>query len=809
MKRKVLASILAVMLVFLWGGVVIADTSGQTKEEIHLSGASYCDPSDNVTQIFCRGAENISVMIQEGAEIQLFTLFFGPGNGKRMDQSTIAVSGGAVTCSNGAEIFSGIVGDINGDNSAMMLTLVCKNALEGFTSGTYEICIPAGTISGKSQDGEFYVNHQITISLRIVKEGEEVVLDTPKLYLTDGAYKNKDKLSWSSVPGADYYEVQYYVDGKKAFNGHVNIPADMSDPYRYLQYTRNFPLEKGKEYSVEVTAYPAEGSMFLKSETAKLIIREKDADVKCAEKPNHVKWLSSNESKDDTILSCDIPNNLPCFVRIYKDNVESGEKTLVFASRSTGSPWDLGERMKEEGIYYAEVCTADIGNPNLASSEWTADITTSVGDKKQYQESINKILGEVTTEMDKATLETISGKLVNNGLDIFNDMLMSNDSTVRANYKKLDEAAEKAYNVKKSVESSIGAIAQKDVKVTGLAINAPAGGNVKLTIKPPATKVDFASYWKVNDRTAVQVDIDVEGITSLKHPVMITIPIPAGLSTSRLVVLHENKDSEGKTTGVETIFPINNGDGTITFSVTHFSTFAIANETTTTPNRPSGSGSSSSSRPSSSGSSSSSSSTVTAAVLQTNEKPGRWAENASGKWFSFTDKTYPVSKWLQVNGKWYYFNEDGYMAEGWKMVNSKWYYLDADNGDMAEGWKVVDGKWYYLNPGSGDMAEGWKVVDGKWYYLNPGDGAMAEGWKVVNGKWYYLNPGSGDMAEGWKIVKGKWYYLNPGKGDMATGRIQVKDKWYYLTSDGDCLMNTMTPDGYKADENGVIPYKEK
>ncbi len=159
--------------------------------------------------------------------------------------------------------------------------------------------------------------------------------------------------------------------------------------------------------------------------------------------------------------------------------------------------------------------------------------------------------------------------------------------------------------------------------------------------------------------------------------------------------------------------------------------------------------------------------------------------------------------WLQTSdGKWYYLSKDCTMKTGWEYVNGKWYYLEDTNGDMLEGWKYTGGKWYYLNLVSGDMAVGWKQVNGKWYYLEDKNGDMLEGWKYTNGKWYYLNPVSGDMAVGWKQINGKWYYLNPINGDMAVGWKQIGDKWYYLDLEGDCLLNTITPDGYAVNQNG-------
>ncbi|MDF2884186.1 MAG: pcpA [Clostridiaceae bacterium] len=185
-----------------------------------------------------------------------------------------------------------------------------------------------------------------------------------------------------------------------------------------------------------------------------------------------------------------------------------------------------------------------------------------------------------------------------------------------------------------------------------------------------------------------------------------------------------------------------------------------------------------------------------------------------------------VNGWLKNGTTWnYYIN--GNLKTGWQLDGVKWYYLNTD-GSMAAGWKQVSGYWYYLNP-SGDMAAN------KWvgnYYLGA-SGAMAvstvtpdgyyvdasgawdgkpkgstvvtppienkkTGWQLDGDKWYYFNT-DGSMATGWKQVSGLWYYLNPS-GDMAA------NKWvgnYYLGDSGAMLVNTVTPDGYYVNANGV------
>lgn len=55
----------------------------------------------------------------------------------------------------------------------------------------------------------------------------------------------------------------------------------------------------------------------------------------------------------------------------------------------------------------------------------------------------------------------------------------------------------------------------------------------------------------------------------------------------------------------------------------------------------------------------------------------------------------------------------------------------------------------------------------------------------------------------WEKVGTSWYYFDADK-KAAKGWKQLGDKWYYLdAANGDCLMNTITPDGYTTDENGA------
>lgn len=97
------------------------------------------------------------------------------------------------------------------------------------------------------------------------------------------------------------------------------------------------------------------------------------------------------------------------------------------------------------------------------------------------------------------------------------------------------------------------------------------------------------------------------------------------------------------------------------------------------------------------------------------------------------------------------------------------------------GWVLSDARWYYYDQNG--LKTGWLNDKGKWYYLRPSDGMMRVGWLNVNNKWYYLNLSSGAMQVGWQKINDKWYYFDKSSGHM--------------------LVDTVTPDGYYVDKDGV------
>ena len=77
--------------------------------------------------------------------------------------------------------------------------------------------------------------------------------------------------------------------------------------------------------------------------------------------------------------------------------------------------------------------------------------------------------------------------------------------------------------------------------------------------------------------------------------------------------------------------------------------------------------------------------------------------------------------------------------------------------------------------------------------------------KDEKGWWYKFEDGSWP-AERWVQIEyaGKlnWYYFNT-QGYMAVGWINSNNNWYFLDNSGAMLSDTVTPDGYRVDSNGV------
>ena len=213
--------------------------------------------------------------------------------------------------------------------------------------------------------------------------------------------------------------------------------------------------------------------------------------------------------------------------------------------------------------------------------------------EKADADTLNMIYNNAS-DADKVTI----AKALKEGLDSLDTnelkVALQTNSDTRASIGAIEKMYTETAGIavdKPDVSAEAGDLIEAgDISVIGAGLNAAAGvTNVGLKI----TKEDAASVDSTLYKNCVSLGITLNGandVNNLAVPVQITMPIPKGIDISKLVILHLNADST-----VNEKLTIENGgyiyDGvnrTITFTVTHFSTFifAEADDTSTTPENP-------------------------------------------------------------------------------------------------------------------------------------------------------------------------------------------------------------------------------
>ena len=119
---------------------------------------------------------------------------------------------------------------------------------------------------------------------------------------------------------------------------------------------------------------------------------------------------------------------------------------------------------------------------------------------------------------------------------------------------------------------------------------------------------------------------------------------------------------------------------------------------------------------------------------------------------------------------------------------------------MSGKWQNSNGLWKLQQSDGSYASSQWAYIDNNWYLFN-GNENMLTGWQKVNGEWYYLHT-DGAARTSWQIIEGKWYYFD-NNGKMLTGWQDINNKYYYFNTSGAMLYNTLTPDGYTVNAEGV------
>ncbi len=194
-----------------------------------------------------------------------------------------------------------------------------------------------------------------------------------------------------------------------------------------------------------------------------------------------------------------------------------------------------------------------------------------------------KLSGLLSGAVDKSAAEVVEVLKDSANLSSIQQAMQTSDSfreqvrDLETRYMTEQDITVKAPDVSDSAKEYID---PGKVGLVGAAFNAAAGQDVSLQmdITPKENQVPtFPSHKK-----SVQLDIRlVSGgaeVHDLIMPVSVTMPVPQGIDPSRLVILHYPANGSPRSTAFHV-----NGDGTITFTVTGFSTFVFAEDSEDAP----------------------------------------------------------------------------------------------------------------------------------------------------------------------------------------------------------------------------------
>lgn len=310
-----------------------------------------------------------------------------------------------------------------------------------------------------------------------------------------------------------------------------------------------------------------------------------------------------------------------CYVYRSYDNGATFDADIFGSERNCNSDvvtCDYSKFLQEGCLYKVGIRTLSNDITTIANSD---EVFTDVYDPSKEGEDVDNSLKDVLNNVlkeagvdsvekaDADTLNTIYNnasdadkitiaKALKEGLDSLDTnelkVALQTNSDTRASIEAIEKMYTETAGItidKPDVSVEAGELIEAGgISVTGAGLNAAAGvTNVGLKItKEDAAGVDSTLY-----KNFVSLGITLNGadnVNNLAIPVQITMPIPKGVDISKLVILHLNADS----TVNEKLTIANGGyiyDGvnrTITFTVTHFSTFifAEADDTSTTPGNP-------------------------------------------------------------------------------------------------------------------------------------------------------------------------------------------------------------------------------
>ena len=283
--------------------------------------------------------------------------------------------------------------------------------------------------------------------------------------------------------------------------------------------------------------------------------------------------------EDKTIMDYGVGGRRKLFGKNYIE--EAGQDRTI----------DLSSYIEQWGAGLYRVTVRALSPDITAIANGTVDGISEYYDTTKTASEVKDTLKDALGSSAHASdaLATVKEKVSKSALKT----AMQTDSETLKQVKELEDryAEEKKISVQAPEVSAAAApyVDSGKIAMVGAGLNA-AAGNVQLSVGVPE-KPEYINnkYYKNTVQLAIELKNDDTSIHELAVPITITMPIPAGLDENRLAILHYHENGS-----VESVTLKNNGDGTVTFTVTDFSTFVFAEKAEATDDSNNSNGSDSS-----------------------------------------------------------------------------------------------------------------------------------------------------------------------------------------------------------------------
>lgn len=412
-----------------------------------------------------------------------------------------------------------------------------------------------------------------------VENAAETVSEKTKLPAPEGLGWGRNYTAyWNAVPDAQgYYKIEVLRDGNVINELGIIQEADDKgvvswDLSIYINEsgTYQFKVQASNAYDPEQT----EASEWVSS--PEKIYNRPDAQLDTTKgywdttKPGKLNFLSVKGAREYEFT-------------VYKKSAEGAISKVYISIRHFGNidisiagqelSYDITRVIdrKGEGLYCVAIKAlsddldsyrssemgekSDFYDTTKTSSAVKNSLSNALSDNKTASEALNTVTSSVSKEELKTAMQTDPEALA-----LVNEL--------ETKYK-----IEKGISVKDPEVSDAAAkyVDSGKIEMVGAGLNATAG-SVQLSVGIPE-KREYVSdkHYKNTVQLAIELKNDNTSVHELGVPITITMPIPTGLDESRLAILHYHEDGS-----VESVNLKNNGDGTVTFTVTSFSTFVFA-----------------------------------------------------------------------------------------------------------------------------------------------------------------------------------------------------------------------------------------